>query len=187
MMIARETRGVYPHDVLESTAADTAVEERRWWAVYTRSRQEKAFSQQLIGYQIPHYLPLVDKLTYSRHRRQMCRVPLFSGYVFLLASEQERVKSLTTNRVSRVLPVPDGERLRSDLRQIARLIASGAPLTVEQRLAPGRRVRIRHGPLMGLEGTVVERRSGTRLFVAVDFLQQGASIDLEDFVLEPLD
>jgi transcription antitermination factor NusG len=60
-------------------------------------------------------------------------------------------------------------------------------MTVEERLAPGRRVRIRQGPLMGLEGTVVERRNGRRLFVAVDFLQQGASIDLDDFVLEPLD
>jgi transcription antitermination factor NusG len=176
--------GIYPHDLLESEPESLA---RRWWAVYTRSRQEKVFSQQLIGHQVPHYLPLVDKISYTRGRRLISRVPLFSGYVFLFGDEQERLTSLTTNRISQIIPVTDGARLRSDLCQIFRLIACGAPMTVEQRLAPGRRVRIRQGPLAGLEGTVVERRNKARLFVAVDFLQQGASIDLEDFVLEPLD
>ena len=184
MATACEAVGLYPHDLLEIESDSL---ERRWWAVYTRSRQEKVFSQQLTGHQVPHYLPLVEKVSYSRGRRTKSRVPLFSGYVFLFGTEQERVTSLTTNRISQIIPVVDGDRLRSDLCQIARLIACGAPVTVEQRLAPGRRVRIRQGPLLGLEGTVVERRNGARLFVAVDFLQQGASIDLEDFVLEPLD
>ncbi len=48
-------------------------------------------------------------------------------------------------------------------------------------------MRIRQGALAGLEGTILERRGGRRLFVAVNLLQQGASIDLEDFRLEPID
>jgi hypothetical protein len=41
--------------------------------------------------------------------------------------------------------------------------------------------------LAGVEGTVLSRRGGTRLLVAVNFLQQGASVEIEDFLLEPLD
>jgi hypothetical protein len=47
-------------------------------------------------------------------------------------------------------------------------------------------VRIRTGPLAGMEGVVVKRRGGDRLLVVVKFLQQGASIQIEDFQVEPL-
>jgi transcriptional antiterminator RfaH len=185
MAAVSENIGLYPHDLLESAGEDSP--ERRWWVVYTKSRQEKVFCRQLMGLEVPHYLPLVKKISYCRGRRISAQVPLFSGYVFMHGADEDRALSLTTNRISQILPVTDGARLRYDLRQISRLIASGAPVTVEQRLAPGRRVRIRQGALAGLEGTILERRGGRRLFVAVDLLQQGASIDLEDFRLEPID
>jgi transcription antitermination factor NusG len=58
---------------------------------------------------------------------------------------------------------------------------------VESRLGPGRRVRVRNGPFAGLEGTVASRRGKTRLVLHVDFLQQGASVEIEDFQVEPVD
>ena len=185
MSIACQEVSLYPDDLLEPAVA--AASARQWWAVYTKSRQEKAFARQLLGRGIPYYLPLVLTNHASRGRRFSAHVPLFASYVFMCASEQERIASLTTNRVSRILAVPNAVGMVHDLRQVFRLIASGAPLTIEQRLAAGRRVRIRHGSLAGLEGTVLARRGGTRLLVAVDFLQQGASIDVEDHWLEPVD
>ena len=46
------------------------------------------------------------------------------------------------------------------------------------------RVRIRSGPLTGLEGLVIRRRGQDRLLVAVEFLQQGASVQIDDFEVE---
>ena len=40
--------------------------------------------------------------------------------------------------------------------------------------------------MAGLEGVVVKRRGKDWLLVAVQFLQQGASVMLEDFQVEPL-
>ena len=74
-----------------------------------------------------------------------------------------------------------------ELQQLQRLIATNAPLTVESRLAPGRRVRVRQGPFAGIEGTVLVRRGETRLLVSINFLQQGASVEIDDFQLEPID
>jgi transcriptional antiterminator RfaH len=107
--------------------------------------------------------------------------------LFLFGSEEERVQGLTTNRISRILDVHDGERMSHDLSQLQRLIASGAPLTLESRLAPGRRVRIRDGSLAGLEGTILKRQGAVRLLVAVNFLQQGASVAVEDCRVEPIE
>jgi transcription antitermination factor NusG len=184
MPILREERSLYPPPLLDEMAAQPS--ERRWWVLYTKARQEKAISRDLLAFEIPFYLPLVKKSWVSRGRKVSSHTPLFPGYVFLFASEQERIRSLTTNRVSRVLTIDDPARLLHDLRQLRHLIASKAPLTVESRLEPGNRVRVRRGPLVGLEGTVLTRRGQTRLLVSIDFIQQGASVEVDDFQLEPI-
>jgi transcriptional antiterminator RfaH len=183
MPILRAETSVFPENLLQDLPPGDA---RQWWVLYTKARQEKSISRDLLALQIPFYLPLVKKTARTRGRTVHSFVPLFSGYVFLFGSEQERVRSLTTNRVSRVISVADSQRLVFDLRQLHQLIAADAPLTVEARLEPGDRVRVRQGPLLGLEGTVLVRRNRTRLLIAVDFLQQGASVEIDDFLLEPL-
>ena len=45
------------------------VSERQWWAVYTKSRQEKSLARYLIGQDIPFYLPLIPKDNIIRARR----------------------------------------------------------------------------------------------------------------------
>jgi transcriptional antiterminator RfaH len=162
-------------------------EERCWWAVYTKARQEKSLARDLLRQSIPFFLPTIVKRSVVRGRRVQSQLPLFGGYLFLFAKEEERVQCLTTNRVSQLIPVHDQQQLQCDLRQVHRLIVSDAPLSVESRLSPGRRVRIQSGALMGLEGVVVARRGGDRLVVAVNFLQQGVSVALQDFLVEPLD
>ncbi len=184
MPILREQTSIYPETLLDELAAEPS--DRRWWVLYTKARQEKAVSRNLLGYEIPFYLPLVKKESVNRGRRRSSFIPLFAGYVFLYGSEEERARILTTNRISRVLPVDNPELFLHDLRQFRQLIATDAPLTVESRLVPGDQVRVRHGSFAGLEGTVLKRRGKTRLLVCVNFLQQGASVEVDDFLLEPI-
>jgi transcriptional antiterminator RfaH len=184
MPILADQPDLYPATLLDELPAERA--DRCWWVLYTKARQEKAVARDLYVRGIPFYLPTVKQPSVRRGRRRLYQAPMFSGYVFLYGSEQERIGTLTTNRVSRVLTVPAPDRLLFDLRQLRRLIDSGAPLTIESLLAPGHRVRVRQGPLMGMEGAVIARRGGYRLLIAVDFLQQGASIEIEDFLLERL-
>jgi transcriptional antiterminator RfaH len=184
MPILQEEPHLYPETLLDEGPCDLSG--RRWYALYTKARQEKSLARELLKYQIPFYLPLVQKISVSRGRRRTSRMPLFGGYVFLYGAEEERVRCLTTNRISRVLAVGDAQQLVFDLRQFRQLIVAGAPLTVESRLAPGRRVRVRQGPFAGIEGIVLKRRAETRLLVAINFLQRGASFEVDDFSLEPL-
>jgi transcriptional antiterminator RfaH len=166
----------------EPAGGDTA-----WWAMYTLARREKELMRRLRGLDIPHYSPLVKRRSRSPGgRTRESYIPLFAGYVFVRGDQEQRQRALTTNCISRSLEVPDGAQLVHDLRQIRRLIEAGAPLTPEARIEPGRRVRVRSGPMVGLEGTVIKRRGRDWLVVAVEFLQQGASVMLEDFRVEAL-
>ena len=158
---------------------------RQAWALYCLSNKEKALMRRLRALDIPHYGPLVAK----RYRSPAGRVrtsyaPLFAGYVFLFGDEAQRYHAKCTGYVSRCIEVPDVVQLTDDLRQIHRLIEIGAPLTAEERLVPGMHVRIRSGSFAGFEGTIIERNKETRLMVAIDFLQQGASVLLDDCQVE---
>src|SRR4051794_12249077 len=77
----------------------------RWWAFYTRSRQEKSLARELIERNVPFYLPLVPRKLLIRGRGVQSYVPLFTGYVFVFGSNVDRINALRTNRVAHVLAV----------------------------------------------------------------------------------
>lgn len=174
-------------DVQEAEAPEEST--RNWLTVFTISRREKALARQLIARSVPFYLPLVAKDNSIRGRRVRSFVPVFTGYVFLYATELERVEALKTNHISQTLPVPSFEQpqLVADLCQVRRLIEMDAPLTIERRLAPGRAVRVKSGPMAGFEGTITARRGKTRLLVQVHFLQSGISVEIDDYLVDPVD
>ena len=47
-------------------------------------------------------------------------------------------------------------------------------------------VRIRNGLMAGFEGTIIQRRGSNRLLITIDFMQQGASVEIGDFMVEPI-
>ncbi len=184
MPILKQERSLFPDDLLDNPPAEPGA---CWWVMYTKTRQEKALARELLAQRVPYFLPLVKKTVMRRGRARVSFLPMFRGYLFLFASEEQRIRALKTNRISRVLAVKDQAQLLADMRRAQQAIASGLPLTVESRLTDGDRVRVRYGPLAGLEGVVIVRRGKTRLLVAIHFLQQGASVEIDDFLLEPID
>ncbi len=185
-ILAREV-DLYPESLLNHVDAGNE-NNAGWWAIYTLSRREKEAMRRFESLEIPFYGPLITKRGRSPAGRvREAYIPLFSNYVFIYGDEYARSRALTTNCVSRALPVPDEAALIRDLRQIYRLIQAGEPLTPELQLEAGVRVRICSGSLCGMEGTVIKRAGTARILVAVDFLKQGASLLLEDLQVERLD
>ena len=187
---------IFPPGLLEAVGSpvgdmglleDGIPPDARWVAFYTLSRREKDLMRKLEAASIPFYSPLIRRRLHSPGgRTRVSHVPLFPGYVFSLVDDDRRRAALATNTVARWLPIVDEVALVADLRAIKRLIETDRPLTPEARLEPGQLVRVRTGALRGLEGTVVKRRGEERLLVAVRFLNQGASIELEDIDLEAI-
>jgi len=177
---------IFPADLLDEHIL--AEDRTPWWVLYTMSRREKHLMRRLVAAEIAFYAPLVNRRKRSPGGRlRTTYTPLFPSYVFLHADDEQRRAALATQCVSRCLNVPDAAGLLHDLRQIRRLLESAAPLTLETQLEPGRRIRVCSGALIGLEGTVLRRHGQRRLLVAVEFLQQGASVQIEDCAVEPID
>ena len=177
MPILSKDIDLHPVDLLESSE-QAAAPGHQWWALYTRSRREKDLMRRLRALDVGFYSPLVAKRNKSPGGRvRTSYLPLFPCYVFLYGDESDRYEAMTTNCISRWMPVPDGAGLVRDLQRIYQLINTGVPVTPEATLQAGDRVRITSGTLKGLEGVIIRHRKGNRLLVAVDFLSQGASVE----------
>ena len=159
-------------------------EKGAWWLAHTLPRQEKALAAALYSRDVAFYLPLVTRKSLSRGRTRIAQIALFPGYVFICGNEEDRLSVLKTNRVLTVRRAPDDGNLQSDLRRFSELIALGAPLLPEAKLTAGERVRVKSGPFRDQEGIVIRRNGKTRLLIAVDYLQQGASLEVDDCLLE---
>jgi transcription antitermination factor NusG len=165
---------LWPEDVLEGTSVPAI-----WVALKVQPRCEKSVARALKDQALPYFLCLRSTTRMYQRRQVVSQTPLFAGYVFAAALDDEQLTGFwRLKHVSQVLRPPSQEVMVKELRDLSRLVSSGSPLTPEERLEPGQLARITRGCLEGLTGTVVHNRGGLRLVVAASFLGQGASIEV---------
>lgn len=174
-------------EILHGSTEVDEVHAPAWWLVHTKPRQEKKLAEYLRLRSIGHYLPVTRQKALTRGRPRFADIPLFASYLFLHANRVDRLIALESNRTVMIHPVSPGAQLASHLWNLAILIESGAPLTREERIKPGQKVRVRSGPFRDVRGTVHKRAGQTRLFVYVSEMLGGASVEVEQHLLEPYD
>jgi transcription antitermination factor NusG len=159
----------------------------RWWVAHTRARNEKAFAWDLLHRGIGYFLPLVERVSVSGGRKRHVLMPLFPSYVFFCGSEADRYGAMTTNRICQALDVNDQNGLITELSAIEKVLSGQAQLDLYPFAVEGQRCRVAGGPFQGLEGTVVRRKAIARLVLEVGILGQGASLEIDADLLQPLD
>lgn len=154
----------------------------RWYAVWTRSRQEKAAAGMLARLSVRHYLPLKSELRQWSDRRQVVEVPLFSGYLFVCMNplKDSRLEVLKVPGIvgfvgnqTGPLPIPNKE-----IEDIQAVLASGANCSVQSSFKEGDRVRVVRGALAGVEGTLVRANSESRLIISIDMIRQSLAVSI---------
>lgn len=171
----------------ETPVPVTTKPQRNWFAVYTSSNHEKKVQQHLQMRGIETFLPLYRVTRRWKNRTTVkLEVPLFTDYVFVRIARTERTRVLAVPRVRfivgdghRPLPLPDEqiETLRSGLhlRKVDRYPYARV----------GAWVRIRSGPLAGLEGVVVRRDNQLRVVLSIDLIQKSIAVHVTADELEP--
>jgi transcription antitermination factor NusG len=154
-----------------------------WYAIRTQPNHERITAAIFANKRVPHFLPTYRTRSRWHDRTKNLERPLFPGYLFAHMDYSLRPHVLATPSVLSILshgrhetPIPD-----SDIEAIRRLMASGIPLSPWPNLVPGQRVRILHGPLEGLAGTLIRAKNLCRMVVSIPLLQRSiaAEIDIE--------
>jgi transcription antitermination factor NusG len=113
-------------------------------------------------------------------------LPLFPNYVFVRIAARERVRVLQVpgvlslvgfGRTLAALPDFEIEALRCGLGQ--RKIEPHPWLVI------GERVRIKAGPMAGLEGVLVRKKNNFRVVLALDVILQCVAVEVDADDLEP--
>ena len=162
--------------------------EQNWYAVYTYANHEKCVVQQLERRSVECFLPLYTSVRRWKDRRVRLQLPLFPGYVFVRITLKARLRILEIPSVARLvgfnglptaLPYMEIEALRNGLT---------CQLRVEPHpfLTVGRRVRIKRGPFVGMEGILIRRKGNLRIVLSLDLIVRSIVVDVDSADLEPI-
>jgi transcription termination/antitermination protein NusG len=182
-LVAPDTRG--------RTEGGEALTAPRWHAVWTHSHAEQLVHDQLAARGFRPFVPQMDVWSRRRGARHRIRVPMFPGYLFLngVLDKDAYVRVLGTRGLVRVLGdrwdclavIPDAE-----VEAIQRVSAVGEAVLPHPYLREGRRARIVHGPLAGLEGILTIDRSDRGLLVlSVELLRRSVAVTVDCMDVEP--
>jgi len=130
------------------------------------------------------FLPVVERLNKWKDRKKLVSFPLFPGYLFvhINKSYSDMLAVLKMQGVVRFLglipsdpePVPEDQ-----IVSLKKLVESKESLDPYPYLKEGQMVRIKSGPLAGVEGILVERAGQHILVLSVDILRQGVSLKID--------
>lgn len=165
-----------------------ACTEARWYAAYTSSNHEKRVALQLGQRSVEHFLPVYESVRRWKDRRVKLQLPLFPGYVFVRMALCDRLQVQQVPGVARLvgfdgmptaLPDQEIEALRTSLGSAVR--AEPHPY-----LTAGRRVRVKSGPLAGMEGLLLRRKGNLRLVISVELIKRSVVLDADMADVEPI-
>ncbi len=161
----------------------SGIPEQRWYAVHVRSRHEFQVFDRLFTKDIEAFLPTIDKLRKWKDRKKMITFPLFPGYLFVHISKEAKnmLNVLQVKGVVRLLctipgepdPIPDEQII-----SLKTLVENRETLDPYPYLNKGQKVRITKGPLIGVEGILVEKLDKHILVLSVDVLRQGVALTI---------
>jgi len=159
-----------------------------WYALYTRHQHEKTVAQVLRRKGFEILLPLYESVRRWKDRTKVLSLPLFTCYVFLKGGLERRWEVLNTPGIYELLSTR-GQPIAiptAEIDAIQQVMKSGLRLEPHRFLKIGELVRIKRGPLAGLQGLLVRQKNVYRLVISVEMLGRAAAVEVDSFLVERL-
>jgi transcription antitermination factor NusG len=132
------------------------------------------------------FLPLYNAAHRWKDRVKQLSLPLFPNYVFVRAGFDQHAAILRTPGVYDLVrvsgspaPIPVEE-----IEAVRRVVERGLSLQPHPFLKSGDRVRLRTGPLEGVEGVLVRKKNLFRLVISVELLLRSVAVEVDAVDIE---
>lgn len=159
-----------------------------WYALYTHHQHEKLVAHALSNKGVETFLPLYRAVRQWSDRTKVLTLPLFPCYVFLRGGLARRADVLATPGIHGFVtfgevpaPIPDAE-----IAAVRRAIETQHGIEPHPFLRCGDWVRVKWGPLEGLEGILLRKKGLSRLVLSVELLQRSAAVEVDAMAVEPV-
>jgi transcription antitermination factor NusG len=160
----------------------------QWYAVWTRSRQEKTAAVMLDALGVSCFLPLISSKRQWSDRQKISSLPLFPGYLFVRIAKTHGAE-LRVRKVPGIVnfvgnqngpsAVPEAE-----IENVRALLSCGTDCVSCPFMNAGDRVRVVKGALAGIEGLFIRRGARSRVVVSVEIIQRSISVDVSAYDVE---
>ena len=157
-----------------------------WYAAYTRYQHEKVVAEILTSKGFETFLPLYNATHRWKDRFKRLSLPLFPCYVFLRGPSRRRLEIVTTPGLHWLVGCAGrpSEIPAAEVEALRRAIEEGVKVEPYPFLNYGDLVRVKSGPLAGIEGILVRRKNRSRLVLSIELLQKSAMLEVDGFVVE---
>jgi transcription antitermination factor NusG len=168
-------------DSRERAISSTDSAQLRWYAAYTYANHEKRVREQLEQRSVESFLPVYETVRRWKDRRMHLQMPLFPGYVFVRMELVDRLRVLQVPSVVRLVgfnghlsALPDEE-----IDGLKKGLAGGVRAEPHPFLTAGRRVRLKSGPLAGMQGILLRWKGNLRVVISIGLIQRAVAVDAE--------
>lgn len=150
------------------------IDQKSWFALYTKPRSEFKASEQLSRIEVEHYLPTFTTVKQWSDRKKKLTEPLIRGYIFIHVNEQQRLVSVEQPSIVRCIfdgghpaAIPEWQ-----INNIRKLLVHQSDLIVHKGIVPGTKVKIKNGPFEGILGVVTGSEMEKSISISIDMLNR---------------
>jgi transcription antitermination factor NusG len=161
-------------------------ETKSWYALYTAHQHEKVLAHILSEKGLEVFLPLYVAMHQWGDRTKKLTLPLFPCYVFVQGGLERRLEIVTTAGFRSIVTVAGRPAVipQPEIDAVRRLVENCLQVDPHPFLRRGDRVRVKSGPLEGIEGTLVRKKNSCRLVLSVDILQKCVATEVDVSIVE---
>ena len=160
--------------------------ERRWLAVHTRHQHENLAARSLAYKGFEVFLPQYTSVRQWSDRTKQLSAPLFPCYVFLREGLEQQLRILTTPGVLDLVRFSGVPAIipNTEIEAVRRIMVRRGQVEPHPFLKCGDWVRVKGGPLEGIEGILVRNKKQFRLVLSVQLLQKSAAVEVDAWSVE---
>jgi transcription antitermination factor NusG len=157
-----------------------------WYVIYISARHEKHVAKQCEERGITSFLPSYKSVRRWKDRKKEIELPLFPGYVFVQITREKRVNLLRVPGVVHLVtfrgepaPVSIGE-----IEMLRRGLTRSSAFRPHPYLKAGRKIRMRSGPMAGVEGIFVRKKDGARVVLSISLIERSVAMEVDEADIE---
>lgn len=161
-------------------ASQACYSEREWFALKVRTGGELSAAEVLSMRGFEVYSPMRQERRRYSDRMKLVKIAMFPGYVFCRFDIENKLPVISSPGVEYIVGFSDAPTpiSQTEMSGIRRLIETGAQVTPTLEL--GRKVKVTHGPLEGVEGVLLRDSKGSRLVVSIELLKHSAVLHISE-------
>jgi transcription antitermination factor NusG len=183
---AQRWQGEILRSPAQGVLTDDADSGPTWHALYTRHQHEKVTAHLLTQKGFDILLPLYTTSRRWKDRIKELSLPLIPGYVFFRGGLDRRLDLLSTSGVHSLLRSGDQIAVipEPEIQAVRQIVRSRVQAEPHPFLKCGDRIRVKFGPLAGIEGILIRKKDQFRLVLSVEALNRSIVVEIDGTEVE---